>query len=207
MTQCRGQAYDGDANMVRSIKGVVKCIQNEQRLAFFVHCVAQNLNLCLQNYSPQCLAVKDALNLTSGVATIIRASPKRLGIVKHLQQEFNVDALGLKPLCPTRWTVRTGATNSILNNYTELEQASNKSGDSATHASGYSALMANFETLFGLCLSYLVFSATEEVSKVLQGHDLKAQDACRSVAQAISFLTRQRSDVAFSEFYQTTQCN
>ena len=65
-------------------------------------------------------------------------------------------------------------------------------------------LMEMFETLFGLSLSYLVFSATEEVSKVLQGHDLNAQDACRSVAQAISFLTRQHSDVAVSEFYQTT---
>ena len=68
-------------------------------------------------------------------------------------------------------------------------------------------LMEMFETLFGLSLSYLVFSATEEVSKVLQGHDLNAQDACRSVTQAISFLTRQHSDVAVSEFYQTTRAN
>ena len=189
--------------MAKSIKGVAKCIQNEQPLALFVHCLAHNLNLCLQNYSPKCLAVKNAPNLTSGEATIIRASPKRLRIFKHLQEEFNVDAPGLKPLCPTRWTVRTSAINSILKKYTELEQVSNESGDSATHVSGYTALMAKFETLFGLCLSYLVFSATE-VSKVLQGHDLNARDACRSVAQRISFLTRQRSDVAFSEFYQTT---
>ena len=141
------------------------------------------------------------------MATIILASPKRLRIFKHLQEEFNVDAPGLKPLCPTRLTVRTSAINSILKNYevicTELEQVSNESGDSATHASGYTALMEKFETLFGLCLSYLVFSATE-VSKVLQGHDLNAQDACRSVAQAISFLTRQHSDLAFSDFYQRT---
>ena len=130
------------------------------------------------------------------MATIIRESPKRLGS----SSIFN--------LCPTRWTVRTGAINSILKNYdiicTELGQVSNESGDSATHASGYNALMEKFETTFGLCLSYLVFSATEELSKVLQGQDLNAQDACRSVAQAISFLTTQRSDVAFSEFYQTT---
>ena len=65
-------------------------------------------------------------------------------------------------------------------------------------------LIEMFETLFGLSLSYLVFSATEEVSKVLQGHDLNAQDTCRFVAQAISFLTRQHSDAAVSEFYQTT---
>ena len=88
--------------------------------------------------------------------------------------------------------------------YVELEEVSNDSGDSAAHASRYRALMEKFETFFGLRLSYLVFSATEEVSKTLQGHDLNAQDACRSVSQAVSFLTRQRSDAAFSGFYQTT---
>ena len=117
LAQCRGQAYDEAANMAGSIKGVAKCIQNEQPFALFVHCLAHNLNLCLQDCSRQCSTVKNALSLTSGVATIIRASPKRLAIFKHLQEEFNVDAPGLKPLCPTRWTVRTGAINSILKNY------------------------------------------------------------------------------------------
>ena len=98
LTQCHGQAYDRAANMAGSIKGVAKCIQNEQPLALFVHCLAHNLNLCLQDCSHQCLAVKNALNLTSGVATMIHASPKCLGIFKHLQEEFNVDEPGLKPL-------------------------------------------------------------------------------------------------------------
>ena len=91
-----------------------------------------------ENCSPQCLAVKNALSLTSGVATITRASPKRLGI-SNLQEESNADVPGLKPLCSTRWTVRTSAINSILKNCTEMEQVSNESGDSATHASGHSA--------------------------------------------------------------------
>ena len=81
---------------------------------------------------------------------------------------------------------------------------SNDTGDSSAHASGYRALMEKFETFFGLRLSYLVFGATEEVSKTLQGHDLNAQDASRSVSQAVSFLKRQPSDAAFSEFYQAT---
>ena len=84
LAQCRGQAYDGAANMAGSIKGVAKCIQNEQPSALFVHCLAHNLNLCLQDCSRQCSTVRNALSLTSGVATIIRASPKRLAIFKHL---------------------------------------------------------------------------------------------------------------------------
>ena len=108
----------------------------------------------MQDYGHLCLAVKNAVNLTSGVATIILASLQRLAIFKHLQEEFNVDAPGLKRLCPTRWTVRKGAINSILKNYdivcTKLEQVSNESEDSATHASGYRALTKRFETSFGL---------------------------------------------------------
>ena len=200
LAQCHGQAYDGAANMARSIKGVAKCIQKEQPSALFVHCFAHNFNLCLQNCSCQCSTVKNALSLTSGVATIIRALPKRLATFEHLQEEFNVDTPRLKPLCPTHWTVQTGA-NSILKNsdiiYVELEQVSNDSEDSAAHASRYHTLMEKFETFFELCLSYLVFSATEGVSKTLQGHDLNAQDACRSVSQAVSFLTRQHSHVEF----------
>ncbi|XP_028419289.1 zinc finger MYM-type protein 1-like [Dendronephthya gigantea] len=208
LSQCRGQAYDGAANMAGCISGVAKRLQEDEPSALFVHCLAHNLNLCLQDCGRQCDAVKEALNLTSGVATIIRASPKRFAIFRHLQEEFNMDASGLKPLCPTRWTVRTGAINAILKNYeiicNELEQVSKDSGPSASNASGYVALMERFQTFFGLRLSYLVFSATEQLSRTLQGHDLNAQDAAMAVSQAVSFLTRQRSDAAFSEFFQAT---
>ena len=39
------------------------------------------------------------------------------------QKEFSPEAPGLRPLCPTRWTVRTSALDSILKNYETLIHA------------------------------------------------------------------------------------
>ena len=105
--------------------------------------------------------------------------------------------------------MRTGALESILKNYVviraELEQICREfCGEPSSNASGYLALMERFETFFGLQLSYLVFSATEQLSRTLQMHDINTQDTTMAASQAVSFLSRQRSDAAFSEFYQTT---
>ena len=209
LSQCRRQAYDGASNMAGSLSGVAKRLQLDEPAALFVHCLAHSLNLCLQDCGRQCSVVREALDLTSGLITLIRASPKRLAIFKHLQEDLAPTAPGLKPLCPTRWTVRTGALESILKNYVviraELEQISREScGEPSSNASGYLALMERFETFFGLQLSYLLFSATEQLSRILQMHDINAQDTTMAASQAVSFLFRQRSDAAFSEFYQTT---
>ena len=46
---CRGQAYDGAANMQESRAGVATRILQEQPAALLVHCLAHSLNLCLQD--------------------------------------------------------------------------------------------------------------------------------------------------------------
>lgn len=46
---CRGQCYDGAANMAGHFTGVAKRLQEEEPRALFVHCLAHALNLCLQN--------------------------------------------------------------------------------------------------------------------------------------------------------------
>ena len=114
----------------------------------------------------------------------------RLAIFKHLQEDLAPTAPGLKPLCPTRWTVRTGALESILKNYVviraELEQIIREScGEPSSNASGYLALMERFETFFCLQLSYLVFRATEQLSRTLQMHDINAQDTTMAASQAV----------------------
>ncbi|XP_028418302.1 zinc finger MYM-type protein 1-like [Dendronephthya gigantea] len=57
LSQCRGQAYDGAANMAGCISGVAKRLQEDEPSALFVHCLAHNLNLCLQDCGRQCDAV------------------------------------------------------------------------------------------------------------------------------------------------------
>ena len=49
LSSCRGQAYDGAANMQGKRTGVATQIKNDNSAALPVHCFAHSLNLCLQD--------------------------------------------------------------------------------------------------------------------------------------------------------------
>ena len=51
LSQCRGQAYDGASNMSGIRNGVQALVKQEESKALYVHCIAQNLKLCLQDAS------------------------------------------------------------------------------------------------------------------------------------------------------------
>lgn len=195
--------------MAGRLNGVAKRIQEQQPKAIFIHCMAHCLNLCLQDCSSSCFCVNEALTLTSELSTLIRASPKRLALFETLQNELAPGSPGIKPLCPTRWTVRTGALNAIIQNYSvichELDVISNDGyGEASRKACGLLALMDRFSAYFGLKLSHLVFAASEQVSITLQRKDINAQEASRAVSLATNFFNRQRSDSAFDDFYKAT---
>ena len=170
LANCRGQAYDGAANMSGCLNGVAARILNAQPKAHYMHCAAHSLNLCLQDCSAQCKSVRDALSMTAEISTIIRSSPKRLAQFRHLQEELNPGVPGLKPLCPTRWTVRTESLNAVIKNYPiimkELDVISEEAkGESSRKSLGVVALMEKFSTYFGLKVSFMAFSAIEQLSR------------------------------------------
>ena len=63
LVQCRGQAYDGAANMMGHLRGVATQIQSEEKRAIPVHCLAHSLNLCLQDSAKRSEPIRDALNI------------------------------------------------------------------------------------------------------------------------------------------------
>ena len=207
LRNCRGQAYDGAANMSGCINGVAMRILNEQPKAHYMHCAAHSLNLCLQDCSTQCKSVRDASSMTTEISTIIRSSPKRLAQFRHLQEELSPGVPGLKPLCPTRWTVRTESLHAVIKNYPiimkELDVINEEAkGESSRKSLGVVALMEKFSTYFGLKMSLMVFSAMEQLSRTLEYRDINAQEVLSSVKMANNFLERQRSDSAFNLFYE-----
>ena len=58
-----------------------------------------------------------------GVSQLIPYSPKRSTLFDTLQCQVSSGAPSLKPLCPTRWTVRTRAISAVLSNYQLLLDA------------------------------------------------------------------------------------
>ena len=117
LNQCRGQAYDSPSNMSGHIGGVAAQIQREEPTALYVHCLAHCTNLCLQTVGRAIAPVRDALELVMGVGQLIRFSPKQSYLFQSIDSQLTPGAPSLKPLCPTRWTVRTSALEALLANY------------------------------------------------------------------------------------------
>ena len=208
ISKCYGQAYDGASNMSGHLNGVAARIQKEQPQAHYIHCVAHSLNLCLQDCGQNCRAIREALTVTIELASIIRASPKRLAQFRHLQEELSPGSPGLKPLCPTRWTVRVEALHAVIMNYSvlrcELEKIGEEScGEASRKSLGVLSIMERLTTFFGLKLSFLIFSAMEQLSKTLQYKDINAQEVSTAVNAAKRFLERQRDPLAFESFYSS----
>ena len=117
------------------------------------------------------------------------------------------DLVGIKPLCPTRWTICTSAIQSVITNYsilsTEFEIIARESNsvEASRKACGLLAMMDKFSFYFGLKVAHIIFAATEQVLKSLQKKDITAQEAIAVVKQATRFLNDQRSDACFSKFY------
>ena len=142
-----------------------------------------------------------------GVADLIRYSPKRSTLFEAIQAQLAPGSPSLKPLCPTRWTVRTCALHSILSNYSVLQETLQKVNtechdDYGRTAGGYLAQMEKFSTYLGLKLSHLIFAGTEQLSIALQGKDTTVQEATTAANLAVNYLERQRSDEKFQSFYE-----
>ena len=61
--------------------------------------------------------MQDVLDTAHEITKLIKKSPARGAIFKCLKEEIGCDSSGIRVLCPTRWTVRADALNSILDNF------------------------------------------------------------------------------------------
>lgn len=213
LSHCRGQAYDGAATMSGAYSGVATRVSVHEPRAFYVHCSAHNLNLCLQDVCKNSEPVKAALDFTAEVVNIIRISPKRLVAFETIQKsqpetdEASIPTRRtLKPLCPTRWTVRTAALQSVIDNYgclqEELASLAMENTDAGRKCNGYANLMNSFNVFFGLKLSVLLFSAAEQTNISLQSKDISCQERNTAIKSLVSYLTRLRNDATFNSFYE-----
>ncbi|KAL5497572.1 hypothetical protein EMCRGX_G014068 [Ephydatia muelleri] len=207
ISQCRGQAYDGASNMAGPKSGVAARILQRQPTAIPVHCLCHCINLCLQDVSRKCKCIRDALDLVYELVGLIKYSPKREHLFTQYQLQDSPNIHRLKPLCPTRWTCRTGSINAVIENYAVLQQTLEEIAETCRDeygrkAAGFQALMGKFSTFFGLKLAHVVFGASEQLSTTLQSKDTTAQDARLAVNLCKAFYDRQRDASAFQIFYQ-----
>jgi len=87
------------------------------------------------------------------------------------------DTSALRPLCPTRWTMRVSSVESVLKNYSELisflqDVSDTDRSDAGSKASGFIRQLLTFSTFCSLKLIYEVFSRSESLARSLQSPKL-----------------------------------
>ena len=88
------------------------------------------------------------------------------------------DSPGIHVLCPTRWTVRTEAFKSILNNFSVLLELWDESllvvkdTEMKARIQGVSAQMNILEFFFCVSLGLLILRHTDNLSRKIQKKDM-----------------------------------
>ena len=93
---CRGQAYDGAANMQGKRTGEAVRFLSENPAAIPVHCFAHSLNLCLQGIGKNIICIRDALVAVKDTGKLIQLSPKRLHLFSCALQATEENTVSLK---------------------------------------------------------------------------------------------------------------
>ncbi|XP_068697297.1 zinc finger MYM-type protein 1-like [Montipora foliosa] len=188
----------------RTKEWVATQIQGEVPSAIPVHCLAHCIQLVLQEAGRKYRSLREALEL---VKEIVKLSPKRSTLFAQNLENYE-GGVTLKPLCPTRWTVRTAAFSAVLEDYLVLQQIMEDLSDT-THdeyglrANGVLSSLDKLDSAFGLKLGYLLFGAAEQLSRTLQGKDMTLQVAITAANLAKNHYTRLRTEAEFDKFYQS----
>ncbi len=207
-SKMRGQCYDGCSTMTGAKKGVSKKIQEEQPKAIFTHCYGHALNLAACDAVKANKLLRDALDTTYEITKLVKLSPKRDSIFQRIKSELAIDQSGLRVLCPTRWTVRADALNSVLANYEALQElwevAAAVATDSETKArlNGVASQMRSFDFFFGCTLGEVMLRHTDNLSKSLQTDNISAADGQKNAQRTTAALQSLRCDEEFDAFWK-----
>ena len=189
ITNCRGQGYDGASNMSSSVCGVQGRIQQHAPLAFYTHCQAHQLNLCVVKACgiPD---IRNANSVISEIAKFFNYSPKRQHFFEYIISQNSVDRniSKLKKLCKTRWIERIDAYATFFELYPSIistlefissRNDSNWSWDTDTHqkANGFLHQITSFKFL-------MAASITMRLLSVLRGITVKLQSCYRDILMA-----------------------
>jgi len=76
ISKCRGQCYDGAANVSGHITGLQRRIIDVEPRAIFVHCTAHTLNLVVQDTMQNINKVRDFLAVLRSMISFVKDSSK-----------------------------------------------------------------------------------------------------------------------------------
>ena len=211
ISSCRGQCYDGAANMAGIRNGVAAQMPAEEPRAMYTHCYGHVLNLAASDTVKKNKVLRDVLDTLLEITKLLKFSPKREAHFTKLKQEISPGTPGFCTMCPTRWTVSAASLKSVIDYYLVFqalwEEVKDTVGDSEIRARviGVSATMSRFDFLFGLVLAEKLLQHTDNLSKTLQAPPLTASKGQQVSDLTCTSLGRIQNSEAFDLFWDRLQ--
>ncbi|KAJ1138377.1 hypothetical protein NDU88_004764 [Pleurodeles waltl] len=199
--------------MAGKYHGAQALIRQEQPLSLYVHCGAHCTNLVMQAAAHKCSIMEDALLYVQELGNLFGQSLTCRTIFSDLIQhsiEGPTNVLKIKPLCPTRWTVRVKAVQKVMDNYEPiletLEQlsTSKSSGDVSARARGLLAHFQRGTTVLGLQIALQILQLLECLNIAMQGRQQTISGLLAAVNVAKSAILKLRNDESFNSLIHST---
>jgi len=136
--------------------------------------------------------MRDFLQLVQGVIVFLRNSFKRCAIVKNVAQSLQSTQTHIRPLCPTRFTVKYRALSGLLSQLEVVLQALDEIAAEASGntirstASGFLKRLVEFDVVFCFVVSVKLFEVTDRLSTALQSNAMTAGRGVDLVNEAVA---------------------
>ena len=116
ITNCRGQAYDNASNISGKYSGLQARLKERSELAFYIPCAGHSLNLVGQCIVSECINSINYFGVLQSLYSFFVASTHRWDLLKG-------NHATLKRLSDTRWSCRSDASKSLVENFDGIHAA------------------------------------------------------------------------------------
>ncbi|KAK7898153.1 hypothetical protein WMY93_019006 [Mugilogobius chulae] len=201
LSSLRGQTYDGAANMSGKYAGVQAELKKVQPLGLFVHCGTHCLNLITESACQASPLIRDALQWVHELGTLSKQSGKFKLLFSTTAECAQGPNVSLRPLCPTRWTVRGKAITAVLTQYESVLSSLEQMPSSNLKANGLLERFQKGKTVLGLLLALEVVDDLECLNKSLQKRTETIAGMRAAVGCVRSNLAAKRNERKFKEIF------
>ena len=104
--QCRGLTLDGTSSMQSEAVGVAGRLSKLVPSAIRTHCHMHCVNFAVQGVVKNVALMRDFLQIVQELVVFLKGSPKRYAIIQKIAQDLDCPQTHIRPLCPTRFSVK-----------------------------------------------------------------------------------------------------
>ena len=189
--------------------GAQASIRLDQPLALYVHCVSHCINLATEAAVAESAMIRNALGAVNELGVLSLQSGKFQNILQTASSSLYDKAVRLRPLCPTRWTVRVKAINHVLQQYESilqaLEEMASSHGDSASRAAGLLEQFRQGNTLLALIMAADVVGVMEILNASLQSKKKTMSGMKTAIDHVLQSLASCRESSHFTSLFEQAE--